>query len=98
VSVYVDDPIHPFGRMMMCHMIADTREELLAMVDTIGVQRKWIQKEGTASEHFDICKSRRVKAIAAGARAIDGTELARIIARKRQSKALALNAYGGRQM
>lgn len=69
MSVYVDDPIHPFGRMMMCHMVADTRDELLTMVDEIGVQRKWIQKEGTPNEHFDICKAKRDKAIAAGATA-----------------------------
>lgn len=91
MSVYVDDPMHPFGRMMMCHMIADTREELLAMVDTIGVQRKWIQKRDTPGEHFDICKSKREKAIAAGAKAIDGCELGEIIRCKRAS----LQAVGG---
>lgn len=83
MSVYVDDPMHPFGRMIMCHMIADTRDELLAMVDAIGVPRKWIQKKGTASEHFDICKSKRDKAIAAGAKPVDGNELVEIIRRKR---------------
>jgi hypothetical protein len=98
VSVYVDDPMHPFGRMMMCHMIADTRDELLAMADTIGVQRKWIQKEGTADEHFDICKSKRAKAVAAGAKEVDGRDLALMIAQKRKSHALAMNAWGGRQM
>lgn len=65
--VYVDPPVHPFGRMMMCHMMADTTEELLAMADTIGVQRKWIQDAGTAREHFDIAKSKRASAIKAGA-------------------------------
>lgn len=54
MAVYVDEAIWPFGRMMMCHMIADTREELFAMVDTIGVQRKWIQHKDTPGEHFDI--------------------------------------------
>lgn len=67
MSVYVDEPIHPLGRMMMCHMVADTREELVAMADTIGVERRHIQKPGTYREHFDICKSKRAKAIAAGA-------------------------------
>lgn len=83
MSVYVDEPVHPFGRMMMCHMVADTREELLAMVDAIKVPRKWIQKAGTPDEHFDICKSKRSKAIAAGAIAVDGNEIVSVIRGKR---------------
>jgi hypothetical protein len=56
-----------FRGMKMCHMIADTTEELLAIVDAIGVQRKWIQHPGTPNEHFDICFSKRVKAVSFGA-------------------------------
>lgn len=82
MSVYVDDPIHPFGRMMMCHMVADTRQELFAMVDRIGVQRKWIQRCGTEKEHFDVCKSKREAAIAAGAIAVDSDEIVAVMRRK----------------
>jgi hypothetical protein len=68
MSVYVDDPIWTFGRMKMCHMIADTKEELLKMADAIGVSRKWIQKENSPNNvHFDICKSMRAKAVKLGA-------------------------------
>lgn len=67
MSVYVDDMEASFGRMKMCHMIADSTAELLAMVDRIGVQRKWIQHGGTTREHFDIAMSKRALAIAAGA-------------------------------
>lgn len=38
--VYVDNFESSYGRMIMCHMIADTKEELLEMVDKIGVARK----------------------------------------------------------
>lgn len=38
--IYVDEPIHKFGRMIMCHMIADTTEELLSMCDKIDIDRK----------------------------------------------------------
>lgn len=67
MAVYVDDMYAPFGPMLMCHLWADTHSELIAMVDTIGVQRKWIQYPGTWKEHFDIAKSKRRLAIAAGA-------------------------------
>jgi hypothetical protein len=52
-----------YGRMKMSHMIADTSEELLQMVDRIGVSRKWIQYPGQPNEHFDICISKRTLAI-----------------------------------
>lgn len=74
MSVYVDAPIWPFGRMLMCHMIADSTLELLAMADIIGVDRKWLQFAGTPKEHFDVCKSKRAKAVAAGAQEIGPRE------------------------
>lgn len=56
-----------FGNMKMSHMAADTTSELLAMVDKIGVQRKWIQHKGKGNEHFDIAMGKRELAIKAGA-------------------------------
>lgn len=76
MSVYVDDMRAPFRGMLMCHMIADTSQELLAMADRIGVQRKWIQYPGTAKEHFDICMAKRAQALSAGAFAVTERELA----------------------
>lgn len=88
MSVYVDNMAAPFGRMLMCHMWADTLDELLAMADRIGVQRNWLQrpneawnggdkryaaddrlKQGMTASwvHFDIAKSKRALAVAAGA-------------------------------
>jgi hypothetical protein len=65
--------------MKMCHMVADTTEELIQMVDAIGVQRKWIQAPGTANEHFDICLSKRKKAISLGAVEIGFREYAQYV-------------------
>lgn len=71
MTVYVDDmyrhEIGRLGRMKMSHLIADTTDELLAMVREIGVNPKWIQHPGTRDEHFDIAISKRAAAIAAGA-------------------------------
>lgn len=51
-----------FGRMVMCHMVADTEDELHAMARIIGVPRRWYQ-----GDHHDICRSKRERAIRAGA-------------------------------
>lgn len=76
MTVYVDDVEHSFSRMKMCHMWADSLDELLAMADTIGVARKWIQGHPTLSfgkhrnaswVHFDIAKGKKALAIKAGA-------------------------------
>jgi len=76
MTVFVDDMRAAFGRMVMCHMWADTLDDLLAMADRIGVARKWIQghpelsfgKHRRASWiHFDIALSKRALAIKAGA-------------------------------
>lgn len=80
--VYIDNMNAPFGRMKMCHMIADTTEELLQMVDKIGVQRKWIQDAGKYSEHFDISLDKKKLAIANGAQEITMMELGRMLSKR----------------
>lgn len=79
-----------FGRMIMCHMMADTTEELLEMADKIGVNRKWIQYAGTSHEHFDICASKKKKALAMGAKEVGWKEMADLMEKKKSGN-------GGRQ-
>ena len=68
MTVFVDDMRAKFGRLVMCHMLADTDEELHAMADAIGVPRKWWQSpEKTSGSHYDICLSKRALAIKLGA-------------------------------
>lgn len=88
MAVYVDDMQAPFGRMKMCHMLADSTAELLAMADRIGVQRKWIQKQGQPDEHFDIALSRRSAALTLGAQLVTSRELVAVIQRKRAQMAV----------
>lgn len=68
MTVYVDDVAHRYGRMVMCHMWADSLDELLAMVDAIGVNRRWLQQPPRASwVHFDVCMAKKRRAIELGA-------------------------------
>ena len=72
MTVYVDDVRHPFGRMVMCHMWADSDEELHAMAAAIGVQRRWFQQPPKASwKHYDIALSKKAAAIKRGAALTD---------------------------
>lgn len=82
--VYIDNINLPYGRMTMNHMMADTTEELLQMADKIGVNRKWIQYKGTEYEHFDICLSKKKKAIEFGAKEIGRKEIVDIIKNRRE--------------
>ena len=66
MTVYVDKMRVRFGRMGMCHMLADSDDELLAMADRFGVPRLWHQYSGTPKSHFDIAWSKRARAIAGG--------------------------------
>lgn len=83
MSVYVDDMYAGYGRMKMSHMLADTHEELLAMADVIGVQRRWLQNPGEVQEHFDIAMSKKVLAIQHGAIAVTTKDIGLILRDKR---------------
>lgn len=95
MAVYVDDMRAKFGRMVMAHMIADSRAELDAMADRIGVARRWIQDAGTPREHYDVSLGAKAKALAAGAVLVTQRELAcRLLARgDARQRALAHRAF-----
>lgn len=86
MSVYVDASRYNCGRMIMCHMIADTPAELHAMADRIDVARRWFQSPPKASFwHYDIAKSKRALAVQAGAIECDRSLLVAAIRRIRAS-------------
>lgn len=78
MTVYVDDMRARLGRMIMCHMIADTEAELHAMAAKIGVKRQWFQ-----GDHYDISLFRRALAIRFGAVPITQRQCAAMVANRR---------------
>ncbi len=94
MAVFVDDMRAPFGNMIMCHMSADTHEELVEMADKIGVQRKWIQYEGTYKEHFDIAMSKRKLAVRQGAKEVETHEFGLWLIAKRENWPRCPNCKG----
>ena len=78
MAIYVDGARNGFGRMVMCHMLADTPAELHAMASRIGMKRSWYQSPAVKASfpHYDLSLSRRKLAIDNGAREITRQELA----------------------
>jgi len=84
VTVYVDNMQARYGRMIMSHMIADSDEELHAMADKIGVNRRWWQSPETSSgSHYDICATSRTRALRLGAVEITMRQAAAMNLRRR---------------
>lgn len=81
MTVYVDGMAAKFGRMIMCHMLADTVEELHEMADRIGVNRKWFQNHGTP--HYDISLSKKAAALLNGAVMADNKKVVELIRKHR---------------
>jgi len=81
VSVYVDNMTARYGRMVMCHMLADTEAELHAMAGRIGVARRWHQ-----GDHYDICLAKKALAIQAGAIEITQRQAVEIRRRARAAR------------
>ena len=79
--MYVDDMPAPYGRMILCHMVADTDAELREMARRISVDERWHQ-----GDHFDICRSKRAIAVQLGAVEVTRQQLGamRILHRRRR--------------
>lgn len=82
MTVYVDTERNRFGRMIMCHMFADTAAELHQMASEIGMRRTWYQApdapKPASFPHYDVCISRRACAVELGAVPVCRVEAVRI--------------------
>jgi hypothetical protein len=86
MAVYVDRSQHKLGRMITCHMLADTLGELHDMADRIGAKRAWYQISRTGVPHYDIPRFRRARAIELGAIEVGRRETCAIMDRVRLPK------------
>lgn len=84
MAVYVDQAQNKYGRMKMCHMLADNVSELHSMADRIGISRKWFQSGSTP--HYDICQSKRKLALLEGALVADRKKVVELIRKHRGEK------------
>ncbi len=99
MPVYVDDMRASVGRMIMCHMVADTEAELHEMASKIGVARKWYQgPPKTRTPHYDIALTKRALAIELGAREITMREAAALTRAARRANTEVLRAASPRVM
>jgi len=77
MTVYVDNTNHKFRNMRMCHMVADTLEELHEMAEQLKLPKTAFQGLHRI-KHYDICKSMRQKALQLGAKPITTKQLVRL--------------------
>ena len=83
MTVYVDNMRAKVGRLILCHMVADTEAELHRMADLIGVARRWHQ-----GDHYDICLAKRAIAVSAGALEVTYRQLGCMVANRKETGAL----------
>lgn len=84
MPVYVDKAKNHYKRMIMCHLLADTLEELHTFAKQIGLKREWFQNGSTP--HYDLSLTKRKRAIQNGAIEIDNRKVVEIIHKYRQNQ------------
>lgn len=84
MTVYVDQQRNKFRNMVMCHLLADSEEELHAFAKKIGMKREWFQPVSTP--HYDLSLQRRALALKNGAVEIDARKTVEIIRKYREAR------------
>lgn len=89
--IYIDTPrvwSQKYG--LSCHLFSDLpgpegSAELEVFRKRIGHRRSWLQKAGTAEEHYDVMRSRIEVARKAGAIEVSSKEWVEIVQAKRRA-------------
>lgn len=74
--VYVDGMRLPYRGMVMCHLVADSLDELHDFAAKLGLQKRYFQDKSLP--HYDVSLSKREKAVKLGAKEVSAKEVARI--------------------
>ena len=82
MAVYVNKLRTRFGSMSLCHLLADTEDELHAMAARIGLE-PGLRQDGVVP-HYDLSLAKRDAAIAEGAIVIDRRQLKELIRKYRR--------------
>lgn len=86
MNVYVDNTMIKFGRMKMCHMVADSEEDLHSMADKIGIDRRLFQNGSGGFPHYDLCNAKRKLAVKMGAIPVTLHKMGRVLRRLREKR------------
>lgn len=93
MTVYVDNFRIPATvgnlRARWSHLTADTKDELHAFAERIGLKRSWFQqKDGPKGVqwHYDVTDTKRAEAIAAGATPLEIREMGAFISERRLAR------------
>jgi hypothetical protein len=86
VTCYVDAvreyPDAGLRHTRFCHLLADTREELHAMADELGIPRRYFQ-DHPWRWHHDLPEPLRPRAVELGAREVSLAEVGAILRRRK---------------
>ena len=82
VDTVRDYPTAGLRHTRFCHLLADTREELHAMADALGVPRRYVQ-DHPWRWHHDLPEPLRPRAVALGAKEIDLHEVGALLRQRR---------------
>jgi hypothetical protein len=73
MTVLVDPPLWHWRERRWSHLVSDeSYDELHAMADALGIERRWFQ-----GDHYDVPEDYRERAIALGAVPVTSRELIR---------------------
>ena len=79
MAVYVNKLRRRFGGLSLCHLLADSLDELHAMATRIGLEPSLFNRDRIP--HYDLSLTKRREAISAGAVEIDRQQLAVLMQR-----------------